>query len=271
MRKFFAIAIHVAVLIAATCLLSSTTVLAADFSASDVDEITLAKGLDLAASNCMSRVDIEIERPYAQDDDLLAIQTVAALQDLWAYQRPEVFNYTRAGLVGCTVNPDGLSFTVTLYMEAEDGGELADAYAQKQAAELMAEKVYNQLLADGLFNADSSETEIARVLLDWVVANVEYVQDYTNACHTAYSAFFNHYAVCDGYTSAYNLLLKQAGIACRGVKGDAGGLHEWTQATLDGRTVYIDATWCDANPDGVTPDPTYFAVEPASLTSHHAF
>ena len=249
MRKFFNIAIHVAVLIAAACLLGSTTALAADFSAKDVDEITLARGLDLAASNCMSRVDIEIERPYAQDDDLLAVQTISALQDLWAYQRPEAFNYTRAGQVGCTVNPDGLSFTVTLYMEAEDGGELAD----------------------GLFNADSSETEIARVLLDWVVANVEYVQDYTNACHTAYSAFFNHYAVCDGYTSAYNLLLKQAGIACRGVKGDADGLHEWTQATLDGRTVYIDATWCDANPDGVTPDLTYFAVEPASLTSHHAF
>lgn len=66
MRKFFNIAIHVAVLIAAACLLGSTTALAADFSAKDVDEITLARGLDLAASNCMSRVDIEIERPYAQ-------------------------------------------------------------------------------------------------------------------------------------------------------------------------------------------------------------
>lgn len=61
MRKFFAIAIHVAVLIAATCLLSSTTALAVDFSAKDVDEITLARGLDLAASNHMSRVDIEKE------------------------------------------------------------------------------------------------------------------------------------------------------------------------------------------------------------------
>lgn len=49
MRKFFAIAIHVAVLIAAACLLGSTTALAVDFSAKDVDEITLARGLPMSS------------------------------------------------------------------------------------------------------------------------------------------------------------------------------------------------------------------------------
>ena len=48
--------------------------------------------------------------------------------------------------------------------------------------------------------------------------------------------------MCDGYTAAYNLLLKLEGIDCTTVsRGD----HIWTAAELDGTVYHIDTTWGD--------------------------
>lgn len=49
-------------------------------------------------------------------------------------------------------------------------------------------------------------------------------------------------AVCDGYTGAYNLLLKLEGIDCTALFNDS---HIWTLAELDGTTYHIDVTWGD--------------------------
>lgn len=49
-------------------------------------------------------------------------------------------------------------------------------------------------------------------------------------------------AVCDGYTGAYNLLLKLEGIECTSLFNDS---HIWTLATLDGTQYHIDVTWGD--------------------------
>ena len=47
---------------------------------------------------------------------------------------------------------------------------------------------------------------------------------------------------CDGYTGAYNLLLKLEGIECTSLFNDS---HIWTLATLDGTQYHIDVTWGD--------------------------
>ena len=49
-------------------------------------------------------------------------------------------------------------------------------------------------------------------------------------------------AVCDGYTGAYNLLLKLEGIECTSLFNNS---HIWTLATLDGTQYHIDVTWGD--------------------------
>ena len=49
-------------------------------------------------------------------------------------------------------------------------------------------------------------------------------------------------AVCDGYTAAYNLLLKLEGIDCTTMSTTD---HIWTVATLDGTQYHIDPTWGD--------------------------
>ena len=63
--------------------------------------------------------------------------------------------------------------------------------------------------------------------------------------HSAYSLFFNGTAVCDGYTAAYNLLLKLEGIDCTTWSTES---HIWTVATLDGQTCHIDTTWGSQSP-----------------------
>ena len=62
--------------------------------------------------------------------------------------------------------------------------------------------------------------------------------------------------MCDGYTGAYNMLLKLEGIDCTALSNSS---HIWTVATLDGTQVHIDTTWGDSGP---TPDYTYFAMTP---------
>ena len=60
--------------------------------------------------------------------------------------------------------------------------------------------------------------------------------------HSGYQAFATGLAVCDGYTAAYNLLLKLEGIRC-GTYSTTN--HIWTVAELDGETYHIDTTWGD--------------------------
>ena len=110
-----------------------------------------------------------------------------------------------------------------------------------------------------------TEQEKALIYFIWVAENCVY-DDGTqeNALsHLPYGLFRNGVAVCDGYTGAYNLLLKLEGIDCRAwLQGD----HIWTVATLDGTEYHIDATWGDA---GERANLVYFAMtEAESLLVH---
>ncbi|MBR3704501.1 MAG: surface layer protein, partial [Oscillospiraceae bacterium] len=76
----------------------------------------------------------------------------------------------------------------------------------------------------------------------------------------------NRLAVCDGYTAAYNLLLKLEGIECRAVDREDWD-HMWTVAVLDGVSYHIDATWGDQTGTAVE---YYFAMtEEVSLARFH--
>ena len=84
--------------------------------------------------------------------------------------------------------------------------------------------------------------------------------------HSAYSVFFDRKGVCDGYTAAYNLLLKLEGIECYAVDS-AEWDHMWTIATLDGISYHIDPTWGD-QADSIAYK--YFAMtEAESLARFH--
>lgn len=153
---------------------------------------------------------------------------------------------------------------VTLSFTAAGAGPSAEAC--RAAAMEAAIAVHDQLWAEGTLRLDMTELEKARVYYDWICDNCVY--DYQagddSLSHIPYSLFVHHTAVCDGYTGAYNLLLKLEGIRCTSyISGD----HIWTAATLDGTEYHIDTTWGDSG-DSVSYD--YFAMTPQQSLAVHA-
>jgi transglutaminase/protease-like cytokinesis protein 3 len=127
--------------------------------------------------------------------------------------------------------------------------------------------VHDALWKNGEISSGMSEYDKAKVYYAWVCENCtyDYGADDTSLSHTAYNLFKNGTAVCDGYTGAYNLLLKLEGIDCYAL---ANYNHIWTVAVLDGTQVHIDTTWGDAG-DGV--DYTYFAMTAQQAWSIHSW
>ena len=125
--------------------------------------------------------------------------------------------------------------------------------------------VHDQLWADQQITSGMTELEKARVYYTWVCENTVY--DYQagdrSISHTPYSLFALGTAVCDGYTGAYNLLLKLEGIDCTTLSNSS---HIWTVATLDGTEYHIDTTWGDSSR---TINYNYFAMTEAQSRAEH--
>ncbi|MEA4814755.1 MAG: S-layer homology domain-containing protein [Oscillospiraceae bacterium] len=102
--------------------------------------------------------------------------------------------------------------------------------------------VHDELWENGSITSDMTDMQKARVYFDWICKNCSYSDSDGEICHLPYSLFKNGRAVCDGYTGAYNLLLKLEGIECYTLTNDD---HAWTVATLDGTDYHIDTTWGD--------------------------
>lgn len=107
-------------------------------------------------------------------------------------------------------------------------------------------EIHDMLWSTGQLTADMSQYEIAKVYFLWLCDHCEYdfrgANDDYSLSHIAYSALLSGIAVCDGYTGAYNLLLKLEGIDCYALPNSS---HIWTVATLDGVEYHIDTTWGD--------------------------
>ncbi len=142
-------------------------------------------------------------------------------------------------------------FSSSLY-----GEEMIPIYREDTLADAIA--VRNLLYAEGALRADMSQYDKARAYFLWLCAHCDY--DFTcgdtSLSHSAYGAFRSGLAVCDGYTAAYNLLLRLEGIECYAIDREDYD-HMWTVAILDGVTYHIDATWGDQT---ATPSEYYFGM-----------
>jgi len=126
----------------------------------------------------------------------------------------------------------------------------------KAAALNLAIDIHNQMWTSGSITSNMTEKEKAKVYYDWIVKNCEYDYSFSAESYVPYSVFSSGKAVCDGYTGAYNLLLKLEGIDCSTA---LSANHIWTTATLDGVFCHIDATWGDQYN---LPADKYFAMTP---------
>ena len=149
-----------------------------------------------------------------------------------------------------------LTFSCSLYDE-----RMIDVY--REATMEAAIQVHDQLWKEGRVTDTMSEYDKAKVYFTWLCGHCRY--DYhstaSSMSHSGYSALVDGLAVCDGYTAAYNLLLKLEGISCTTASTTD---HIWTVATLDGQTYHIDPTWGDQSS---SVDYRYFAMSEAYALS----
>ena len=154
-----------------------------------------------------------------------------------------------------------LTFSSTVCSEAKLTAYRAQALERAIA-------VHDLLWETGMLSYGMSEYEIAQTYFVWLCDNCRYdsgkVAD-DSLSHTTYGALCNGVAVCDGYTGAYNLLLKLEGIDCYALFNDT---HIWTVAYLDGVEYHIDTTWGDQY--GVL-DMSYFAMTAEQSRAKHAW
>ncbi|MBE6789619.1 MAG: hypothetical protein E7535_00330 [Ruminococcaceae bacterium] len=94
-------------------------------------------------------------------------------------------------------------------------------------------------------NSSLSETEKALLLHDRLAVNTEYDFTGTNrVIHTAYGAFANKLAVCQGYAMAYMYLLQRVGIENYYCSSQALN-HGWNIVYIGGKAYHVDVTWDD--------------------------
>lgn len=156
-----------------------------------------------------------------------------------------------------------LTGRMTLTFSAVTAGANLPAYRDYTLDAAIA--VHDKLWAEGAVTANMTETEKARVYFKWICDNCVYdaAAGPDSLSHIAYSLFRSGKAVCDGYSGAYNLLLKLEGIECHALSNPD---HIWTVATLDGTSCHIDVTWGDGA-NGV--DYRYFAMTEGQSRGFH--
>lgn len=165
--------------------------------------------------------------------------------------------------VSCSYSTEMGHITLT-FSDVSSGASLPEYRAYTLAAAIA---VHDQLWANGLITSSMSDYEKARVYFTWVCQNCtyDYSADADSISHIAYALFHNGMAVCDGYTGAYNLLLKLEGIDCYALSNSE---HIWTVATLDGTQYHIDTTWGDS---ASSIDYSYFGMTPQQSWHYHTW
>ena len=220
----------------------------------------------IAAPATAADYDSDIRYMLAQGEHTLTVQnpagfTIPAAQETLNAALLAVKRYCEQGYnnAACTYSPAG---TMTVKFSSIAGDKTEEYRAEALSAAIA---VHDRLWEQGVITAASTQWETAWAYYQWIAANCVYddAGDNTSVSHLPYSVFHNGKAVCDGYTGAYNLLLKLEGIDCYALPN---ATHIWTVAVLDGKTVHIDATWGD---QGATAAEEYFAMTPEQSYTLH--
>lgn len=133
--------------------------------------------------------------------------------------------------------------------------------------ETRAKEIVMDLCSTGKINIKMTETEKAKLLFEWVIANTNYDYNIGDEGFHGYGLLLNQLATCQGYTATYNYMAKLLGIKVRGALGNIISndvLHVWTIAELDGRMAYIDVTHGDVY-NSTRPDYKLFDISSKDL------
>ena len=102
-----------------------------------------------------------------------------------------------------------------------------------------------------------SDFEKTVALHDFLTSVCIYINQNSNEnsenLHTSYGALVDKKASCDGYASAFKILLNRCGIECIIAEGTIDGMpHLWNIVKQNGKYYHIDCTWNDADVDSLS-------------------
>lgn len=143
------------------------------------------------------------------------------------------------------------------------------------AEQMRARAIYNEII-DLLEQVDDNLSDYSKELLahDYVVNRCQYgYGDDENDAYTTYGALVDGFAVCDGYSQSFALLLD-----CMGVKNELvvgyglKELHAWNQVCIEGQWYNVDCTWDDSDVEqSLDPVHTYFNVDDINMAYEHSW
>lgn len=102
---------------------------------------------------------------------------------------------------------------------------------------------FSNKIAGNITDSDMSELEKADAVYEYLIKNVEYGDVSNPLSYTAYGALTEGKAVCQGYSGAFNMLCKAAGVMSLSVYNDD---HMWNVVLADGQIYHYDVTFDDA-------------------------
>jgi len=203
--------------------------------------------------NDREKIDADIRYMLAGGQRTLTLEYPAeTVNRQFVDQLMNTFLYAARNYVEQTYNsisvfyyPSGRELTLTFSSSLYDESQIS-RYREETMAYAVA--VHDQMWAEGQITENMSDYEKAQVCFTWVCENCRYdfsaVGGGNSMSHSGWRLFAEGLAVCDGYTAAYNLLLKLEGIPCGTYTLDSEN-HIWTVAELDGTAYHIDTTWGD--------------------------
>lgn len=141
----------------------------------------------------------------------------------------------------------------------------ADTLSQEDMATLNRAK---EICAE-VTDSSMSPYEQVKAYHDYLVNNNTY-QETGDRSHNASGALIDGYAVCDGYSKAFDLLCYLSGIECVRVSGTGnGGGHAWNKVKLNGVWYNVDVTWDDPVSSRPILRYDYFLVSDSTLARDH--
>lgn len=169
------------------------------------------------------------------------------LHDL-RYERSEYFSYFPK--TSLRTRPSESGYTLTIALAAAEG-DTDEMLARRREAFTMARTTLDELYQAGTLTSHMSDRERAKAITSWVATNTKYVDNNARIDHTAWCVFVNGTGVCDGFSSALQLMLSLDNIQCWGQFGHVkqnGEPHQWTLALIDGEVFGIDAVRYPTSP-----------------------
>lgn len=185
---------------------------------------------------------LDIEPKVTINTSLSAAQ-IEKVYDYYAYDHSEVF-YLHGVSLKYSQSRTGKEYTFTFQYEYN-----ADKTKIKAMREEMGTRALMVLKAADRYSTDLKKEKVLHdkliELCGYDVKAAENPSAYPES-FSAYGAFVNHKAVCEGYAQAMKILLSSAGIKSLYITGQAnGGSHAWNIVDIGGKWRYLDATFDD--------------------------